>query len=80
VPASPERTVVFDEAIDIHLGIDRQTGHLAIVGGDVRIEPRLADRPTPRLRQGDPTPGKLAPPPTGSTGPPSVGSLVNVVA
>ena len=80
---------MFDEAIDIHLGIDRQTGHLAIVDGDVRIEPRLADRPTPRRRRGDPTPrlgrgdpapGKLAPPPTGSTGSPSVGSLVNVVA
>jgi hypothetical protein len=34
--------VVWDEAIDIHLGFDRATGHLAIVGGDVRIEPRLA--------------------------------------
>ena len=34
--------VVWDEAIDIHLGFDRTTGHLAIVGGDVRIEARLA--------------------------------------
>ena len=39
---SGRRTVV-DEAIDIHLGFDATSGHLAIVGGEVRIGSRLAD-------------------------------------
>ena len=64
---------LFDEAIDIHLGVDRQTGHLAIVGGDVRFEPRPADRPAARPRTADPTDR-----PPGAT--PSPGSHVNVVA
>ena len=63
--------VVFDEAIDIHLGFDRQTGHLAIVGGDVRIEPRLASQPAP---------GSLGVPEPGRPDLGSIGSLVNFVA
>jgi hypothetical protein len=62
---------VFDEAIDIHLGIDRQTGHLAIVGGDVRFEARPSDRPLP----GSPAYRRSS----GTDRPPPRGTLVNVV-
>ena len=64
-------SVVFDEAIDIQLGLDGRTGHLAIVRGDVRIQPRSSSRPAP---------GRPAAPSPGSIGPPPVGSLVNVRA
>ena len=59
--------VVFDEAIDVQLGFDRQSGHLAIVGGDVRIEHRLASHPAP---------GSLGAPDSGLP----TGTLVNFVA
>lgn len=34
------RATVVDEVVEIRLGFDRQTGRLAIAGGDVRREPR----------------------------------------
>ena len=67
----PAGGTVFDEAIDIHLGFDRQSGHLAIVGGDVRIEARLASQPAP---------GSLGAPNATGPDPRSIGSLVNFVA
>ena len=63
--------VIFDEAIDIQLGLDRQTGRLAIVGGEVRVEPRLASQPAP---------GSLGAPDRAGRGPRLIGSLVNFVA
>ena len=63
--------VLFDEAIDIQLGFDRQSGYLAIVGGDVRVEPRLASTPAP---------GSLGAPDPRRPDPRSTGSLVNFVA
>jgi hypothetical protein len=69
--AASDGGVVFDEAIDIQLGFDRQSGHLAIVGGDVRIEPRLASQPAP---------GSLGAPEPGHPNPQSIGSIVNFVA
>jgi len=77
-PAS--QSLVFDEAIDIHLGVDRQTGHLAIVGGDVRVEPRPSDHPATRPGRVYPTAGRGAAPPSGPDDPPAPGSIVNVVA
>jgi hypothetical protein len=65
--AASDSGIVFDEAIDIQLGFDRQSGRLAIVGGDVRIEPRLASEPAP---------GSLGAPETGRP----IGTLVNFVA
>jgi hypothetical protein len=62
--------VLFDEEIDIHLGFDRQTARLEIVGGDVRIAPRPA---------GKPAPGSLGASDT-ETSTLTAGSLVNFVA
>lgn len=59
---------LLDESIDIQLGFDRQTGHLAIVAGDVRIEARLPSQPAPgSLGSADAATG-------------SIGSLVNLIA
>ena len=62
---------LFDEAIDIQLGFDRQSGYLAIVDGDVRVEPRMA---------GQPAPGTLGAPDPAGPVPRSIGTLVNFVA
>jgi hypothetical protein len=64
--AAAAATPRFDEAIDIHLGIDRQTGHLAIVGGDVRFEPRRASGALPEPTARRPASDDEAPPPPGS--------------